>query len=83
MLCNEELHNMHSSKNIRWIRSRKIRWAGHVACRIFVRKLEGKAEAWEEGNCHISGVSVTYKTGFEFDDQIYWTFIQFVTTQYI
>jgi hypothetical protein len=26
---------------------------------------------------------VTYKTGFEFDDQIYWTFIQFVTTQYI
>jgi hypothetical protein len=26
------------------------------------------------------GVCVTYKTGFEFDDWIYWTFIQFVTT---
>jgi hypothetical protein len=30
--------------------------------------------------CHISGVWVTNKTGFGFDNQIYWTFIQLVTT---
>jgi hypothetical protein len=31
-LHNEELHNLYSSPNIiRQIRSRKMRWAGHVA----------------------------------------------------
>jgi hypothetical protein len=30
--------------------------------------------------CHVSGVYVTNKSGFGFDDQIYWTFIQLVTT---
>jgi hypothetical protein len=29
---------------------------------------------------HVSGVCVTNKTGFGFDDRIYWTFIQLVTT---
>jgi hypothetical protein len=31
-LHNEELHNLHSSPNItRMIKSRRVRWAGHVA----------------------------------------------------
>jgi hypothetical protein len=30
--------------------------------------------------CHLSEVCVTNKTGFGFDDRIYWTFIQLVTT---
>jgi hypothetical protein len=30
--------------------------------------------------CHVSGVGVTNKTGFGFDDPIYWTFIRLVTT---
>jgi hypothetical protein len=30
-LHNEELHNLHSSPNIIRIKSRRIRWAGHVA----------------------------------------------------
>jgi hypothetical protein len=30
-LYNEELHNLYSSP-IRMIKSRRIRWAGHVAC---------------------------------------------------
>jgi hypothetical protein len=30
--------------------------------------------------CHVLEVCVTYKTGFGFDDRIYWTFIQLVTT---
>jgi hypothetical protein len=30
--------------------------------------------------CHVSGDCVTNKTGFGFDDRIYWTFVQLVTT---
>jgi hypothetical protein len=50
-LYNEELHNLYSSPNIiRMIKSRRMRWAGHVACmggkgnayRILVRKPEGR-----------------------------------------
>jgi transcription termination factor 2 len=50
-LQNEELHNLYSSPNIiRMIKSRKMRWAGHVArmgetrnaYRILVGKPEGK-----------------------------------------
>jgi hypothetical protein len=32
-LCNEELHNINISPNIsRAFKSRRMRWAGHVAC---------------------------------------------------
>jgi hypothetical protein len=54
-LYNEELHNLFSSPSIiRMIKSRRMRWAGHVArmmeeeekkknaCRILVEKPEGK-----------------------------------------
>jgi transcription termination factor 2 len=50
-LHNEELHNLYSLPNIiRMIKSRRMRWAGHVArmgetrnaYRILVGKLEGK-----------------------------------------
>jgi hypothetical protein len=50
-LHNEELHNMYSSPIIiGMIKSRRMRWAGHVArmgekqnaCRVFVGKSEGK-----------------------------------------
>jgi hypothetical protein len=50
-LHNEELHNLYSSPNIiRMIKSRRMRWAGHVApmgettnaCMILVGKQEGK-----------------------------------------
>jgi hypothetical protein len=30
--------------------------------------------------CHVLAVCVTFKTGIGFDVQIYWTFIQLVTT---
>jgi hypothetical protein len=51
MCCNEELHNLYSSPNIiRMIKSRRMKWAGHVArmgetrnaYRILVGKPEGK-----------------------------------------
>jgi hypothetical protein len=50
-LHDEELHNMYSSPSIiRMIKSRRMRWVGHVAqmgkkrnaCRILVGKPEGK-----------------------------------------
>jgi hypothetical protein len=50
-LHNDELHNLYSSPNIvRMIKSRRMRWAGHVArmgegrvvYRVLVEKLEGK-----------------------------------------
>jgi hypothetical protein len=50
-LHNEKLHNLYSSPSIiRMIKSRWIRWTGHVACmrvkrnayRILVEKQEGK-----------------------------------------
>jgi hypothetical protein len=40
-LRNEELHNLHSSPSkIRIIKSRRMRWAGHVA------RMEGKRSAY-------------------------------------
>jgi hypothetical protein len=45
-LCNEELHNFYSSPSIiRMIKSRRMRWAGHVdkwERRLLVGKPEGK-----------------------------------------
>jgi hypothetical protein len=63
-LHNEELHTLYSSPNIiRQIKSRRMRWAGHVACmgeeRSVYRVLMGKSEGsrplgrprhrWEDG----------------------------------
>jgi hypothetical protein len=59
-----ELHNLYPSPDIiRQIKSRRMRWAGHVArmgegrnvCRVLVRKPEGKrllerpTRRWEDG----------------------------------
>jgi hypothetical protein len=50
-LHNEELHNLYSSPSIiRMIKSRRMKWTGHVvrilekrnACKIYVGKPEGK-----------------------------------------
>jgi hypothetical protein len=46
-LHNRELHNLYSSPNIQF-KSRRMRWAGHVACmgegRKLYKVLVGKAE---------------------------------------
>jgi hypothetical protein len=62
-LHNEELHILYSSPNIRQIKSRRMRWAGHVArmgeerkvYKVLVGKPEGKRplgrprRRWEDG----------------------------------
>jgi hypothetical protein len=63
-LHSEELHNLYSSPdNIRQVKSRRMRWAGHVACmgeerkvyKVLVGKPEGKRplerprRRWEDG----------------------------------
>jgi hypothetical protein len=63
-LHNEKLHNLYSSPNIiRQIKSRRMRWVGHVACmgeegevyKVLVGKSEGKRllrrprRRWEDG----------------------------------
>jgi hypothetical protein len=63
-LHNEELHNLYSSPDIiRQVKSRRMRWAGHVArvgeerkvYKVLVGKLEGKRplgrprRRWEDG----------------------------------
>jgi hypothetical protein len=46
-LHNDELHNLYSSPNIvRVIKSRRMRWAGHVACMGGERCLQGFG--WED-----------------------------------
>jgi len=49
-LHSEELHDLYSSPNIIWvIKSRRMRWVGHIACmgerRGVYRVLVGKPEA--------------------------------------
>jgi hypothetical protein len=63
-LHNEELHNLYSSPDIiRQVKSRRMRWVGHVACmeeerkvyKVLVGKPEGKRplgrprNRWEDG----------------------------------
>jgi hypothetical protein len=65
-LHNEELHNLYSSPDIiRQVKSRRMRWAGHVACigderkrkvyKVLVGKPEGKRQLgrpgrrWDDG----------------------------------
>jgi hypothetical protein len=38
-LHNKELHNLYLSPNVRMIKSRRIRWVGHVAGREMIRNV--------------------------------------------
>jgi hypothetical protein len=62
-LHNEELHNLYSFPDIRQVKSRRMRWAGHVECmgeegkmyKVLVGKPEGRRplgtprRRWEDG----------------------------------
>jgi hypothetical protein len=80
-LHNDELHNLYSSPNIvRVIKSRRMRWAVHVArmgegrgvYRVLVGKLEGKRplerprRRWEDNNIkmYLRGIEIKGRTGF-------------------
>jgi hypothetical protein len=66
-LHNEELHNLYSSPNIiRMIKSRRMRWAGHVArmrekrntYRILVEKPEGKGPLGRPRRAWVDSASI-------------------------
>jgi hypothetical protein len=65
-LHNDELHGLYSSPNIvRVIKSRRMRWMGHVACtgegRVVYRVLVGRPEGKRDLGV---GGSITFKMDF-------------------
>jgi hypothetical protein len=88
---NDGLHNLYFiSNNFRVIKTRWMKWTERIARMEQMRNTkflfwtpEEKDHLRELGvlsYCQVSGVGVTNKTGFGFDDRIYWTLIQLVTT---
>jgi hypothetical protein len=60
-LHNEELHNLQTSPNIiRVIKSRRMRWAGHVACMGKMRNMHKISEN-QKGEDHLDDFSVDGK----------------------
>jgi hypothetical protein len=81
-LHNEELHNLYSSPNIiRMIKSRKIRWAGHVAhmgekrnsYRILLAKLEGRRPEGRPRHRCVDNIKIDLReTGWDGVDWLVW-----------
>jgi hypothetical protein len=65
-LHNEELHDLYSSPNIRIIKARRMRWAGHVArmgekrnaCRLLVGNPEGRRPSDYRHVFHMDSVTI-------------------------
>jgi hypothetical protein len=67
-LHNEELHNLYSCPDIiRQIKSRQMRWAGHVACMGEERKLYRDLVAKPEGKRPLGRPSHSWEDGFRMD----------------
>jgi hypothetical protein len=63
-LHSEELHILYSSLNIiRQIKSRRMRWVGHVACMGEERKLYGALVGKPEGKRRLGRPSCRWKDG--------------------
>jgi len=61
-LHNEERYNLHSSLNIIWVmKSRRMRWVGHVAC---LREMRGACRFlvgnWRERG-HLEDLSIDWR----------------------
>jgi hypothetical protein len=68
ILHNEEFHNSYSSPTrIRMIKSRRMRWAGHVARMVFVGKPEGKRPLGRPRRRWVDNIKI-YLKGIEWGD---------------
>jgi hypothetical protein len=64
-LHNEELHNLYSSPDIGQIKSRRMRWAGHVARMGEERKVYKVLMGKPEGKDHLEDQGIDRKMGSE------------------
>jgi hypothetical protein len=67
-LHNEELHNLYSSPDIiRQVKSRRIKWAGHVACMGEERKVYKDLVGKPEGNRPLGRPRRRWEDGIRMD----------------
>jgi hypothetical protein len=57
-LCNEELHSLYASPNIRLFKSRRMTWARHVAWASLSRRTLLHGVSSVEAQCIVMGMEV-------------------------
>jgi hypothetical protein len=62
---NEEIHNLYFSSNMMMIKSRTVRWTGHVACMIYTYE-KCKQKFWSENLKGRDNLKIWVQTGGQY-----------------